>query len=307
MNAPFVINEHLTGIALAYVNTALIADRVLPRITVGKQEYQWFKYSKDERFTVPPTQVSRRGRVNEVEFGASEDTSSTKDHGLEDPVPQADIDNAPAGYDPLGHATEALTDLILLDREIRVASKVFDPNSFAAGFSETPAAPDKWDQDTGNPIPQILDALNTPIMRPNVLVMGTAAFTALRTNPFISKAIHGNSGDTGIASRAQIASLFEVEELLVGEGWLNSAKPGQPMTQVRVWGDSCAMIYRNRLANNRRGLTFGWTAQWGTRIAGQWEDKNIGLRGGQRVRVGESVDEKIVANDCGYLIQSVTT
>ncbi len=57
------------------------------------------------------------------------------------------------------------------------------------------------------------------------------------------------------------------------------------------------------MADTRGGVTFGFTAEWGGRIAGQWEDKNIGLRGGQRVRVGESVKELIIASQAGYFIE----
>ena len=38
-------------------------------------------------------------------------------------------------------------------------------------------------------------------------------------------------------------------------------------------------------------------------IAGAMADSKIGLRGGQRVRVGETVREKIIAPELGYFIQ----
>ncbi len=39
-------------------------------------------------------------------------------------------------------------------------------------------------------------------------------------------------------------------------------------------------------------------------MAGRREDPDIGLRGGVRVRVGESVKELIVANDLGYYFEN---
>ena len=65
-------------------------------------------------------------------------------------------------------------------------------------------------------------------------------------------------------------------------------------------------IYRisREAADANGGITFGFTAQWGTRIAGAVPDNRIGLRGGQRVRVGESVKELIIAPDLGYFIQN---
>ncbi len=105
-------------------------------------------------------------------------------------------------------------------------------------------------------------------------------------------------------SRQALAQLFELEEVLVGEGWLNTAKKGQAATFARVWGKHCSLIYRDRLADANRGVTFGFTAEFGTRVAGSIPDPNIGLRGGQNVRVGESVKELVTANDLGYFVQN---
>lgn len=114
MKAPFPIQPELTAIAMAYRNTDLVADRVLPLITVGKQEFKYLVYDKADRYAIPDTKVARKSRPNEVEFGSTEKTASTEDHALDDPVPQADIENAPPNFDPLGNATEGIMDLIQL-------------------------------------------------------------------------------------------------------------------------------------------------------------------------------------------------
>ena len=66
------------------------------------------------------------------------------------------------------------------------------------------------------------------------------------------------------------------------------------------------MTYQDPMADNRTGTTWGFTAQHGTPFAAQWFDKDIGLKGGQRVRVGESVKEVVSAKDLGYLLETVT-
>ena len=83
-----------------------------------------------------------------------------------------------------------------------------------------------------------------------------------------------------------------------------AAKPGQAATIVRVWGgDSMLAFYRNPQATPRRGVTFGYTAQFGTRVSGQIAEPKMGLRGSVRFRVGESVNEMIVCNDLAFLFQ----
>lgn len=300
---PFPVDPELTQIAMAYRNRAMIADLVLPRIPVGKREFTWTKFHKDERFTLPDTQVGRKSRVNEVEFGASEETSSVRDYGLEDPIPQDDIDNAGTRFNPVEQATEAMSDLIALGREKRVADLVMDPDNYAASNKKAVSVP--WTTTaTSTPIDDILEALDTPLIRPNVLTFGQAEWRALSRHPEVVKAVHGNSGDSGIARRQQLAELFEVEEILVGQGYLNTARKGQAASFARVWSGVLA-FHRNPAANSRNGITFGFTAQYDDRVAGQWEDKNIGLRGGTRVRVGESVKELISASDLAFLLTGV--
>lgn len=301
---PFPIDTRLTGIALAYQNRALIADSVLPRVPVGNQSFKWLNWNKAERFTIPNTLVGRKGRPNEVEFGATETPGIIFDYGLDDVVPNDDIAAAPQGWDPLGQATEGLTDLIALDREVRVANLIMAAATYPAANKTTLSGTGQWsDYTNSNPVVSILDYLASTLMRPNIAVMSQKVWNALRAHPKVVSAILGNSGQSGIVSRQAVAQLFELEEILVGEAFVNTAKPGQTATYARCWDDNCAFLTRNRLANTRSSqMTFGYTAQWQGRVAGQMADPETGLRGSVRVRVGESVNEIVCASDTGYLV-----
>lgn len=306
--APFPATPQLTAIALAYRNERLIADAVLPRVPVGAQNFKYLSYPKGTFLTPPDTRVARKGKPNTVEFTASEVESSTYDEALDDEVPYSDVANAaaqPGMPNPLMRATEGITDLLALRREVRTAALVFAQGSYAAGNRVQLAGNDQWSSThaDSNPIADITAGLDACIMRPNVMVIGRAAYTKLAQNAAMVKAYNGTTGDAGIVPRQFIADLFELEEILVGEGWLNTAKKGQTVVAARTWGKHCALIYRNKQADTQRGATFGVTAQWGARFAGSIPDKDIGMRGGERVRVGESVRELLMASDLGYFIE----
>jgi hypothetical protein len=305
--APFPVNPELTAVAVKYRNTRFIADMVSPRLPVGVQSFKYWTHKMEEAFNIRDTRVGRRSKPNEVEFTATETTASTVDYGLDDPIPQNDIDNAPAGHDPVLRAVEGVTDLIMLDRERRVASLLFASGTYASGNQTTLSGTSQWsDYVNSDPIGAIAGAIDTPVMRPNVGVIGRAAYTKLRGHPKIVKAVLGNAGDAGLVSAAAIAALFELDDLLVGEGFFNSAKRGQTASMSRVWGKHMALIYRDPNmdpAGNR--ASFCWTAQWRDRIAGALPDSNISMRGGQRVRVGESVKEIVSAPDLGFFLQNV--
>ncbi|MGQ0621698.1 MAG: major capsid protein [Panacagrimonas sp.] len=299
--APFPTDPVQTGIAIAYRNERLIADEVMPMVPVSAQEFRYRKWALKDAFTLPDTKVGRRSATNTVEFGSTEEVGLTDDHGLQAGIPLNDIDNAPPGYSPVNQHTMLLTDLVMLGREKRTADKVFNAANFGAAYKTTLAAGTRWSQTASTPIKDIELAKDAMIMRPNIMVMGRQTWRVLSQHASILKAINRNDGDSGIASRQAVAALFEMDDLLVGENWLNIANPGQATNMVRVWGPHCALLHRNKLANTQGGTTYGFTARWGTWFAGNWFDKDQGLRGSQIVRVGESTQQVITAPDLGYL------
>lgn len=306
-NAPFPIQPTLTAVSLAYRNTRFVADSILPRVPVGTQDFKYLVHAVADGFTIPNTLVGRKGRVNEVEYSATETSSSTKDYGLEFVVPQADLDNAPPNYNPLSVHTELTTDLILLDREKRVADAVFNTSNFTSTYKTTLSGTTQWSHASSDPVNAILTALDIPMMRPNVMVMGRAVWTKVRQHAKVVAAVFaagGNAASGGMVSPQAFAALFELDELIIGESYYNSAKPGQTMTAARVWGKSALLFYRNANAQPQLGITFGMTAQFGSRIVAAWPDKNVGLRGGQRGRVGEGVKELITCADAAYLFDA---
>ena len=302
---PFPIDPKLTAIAIAYRNpdVVLIADSVLPR-TPTSQEFKWLEYDLAQGFTVPDTRVGRKSVPNEVEFKAEERTDKVEDHGLDDIVPNEDVEADNQGVDPLGNATAYLTNLVNLGREQRVASKVFNPASFSANNQATLSGTSQWSHESADPVAAIGDALDSPIIRPNIAVFGQQTWTKLRRNVKIVQAIKGTAQGAGMVSRQEFAEFFELQEVLVGAGFVNQSKKGQAASMARVWGKHAAFLYRDRAAGPQAGVTYGFTAAWGNKIAGSIDEPKIGLTGSQRVRSGERVKEVICARDLGYFFKN---
>ncbi|MBF0168790.1 MAG: phage capsid protein [Alphaproteobacteria bacterium] len=301
--APFPIDVERTAIAIAYRNPAYIADAVLPRVTVGKKTFTYNVFPVAESFTLPDTRVGRRSRPNVINLSATEASASCEDYGLDDLIPQDDIDNAPQGHKPLDRSTMQLADYVALDREVRAASLVFAAASYATGCKTTLSGTSQFSHADSDPISVILTGLDACLIRPNIGVFGQAVWTKIATHPKIVAAVNRNSGDKGIATREDVAKLFELEEVFVGQSRLNTARKGQTATLSRVWGKHGALLYRDKMADTRGGITFGFTAEYGTRISGGKPDGDIGIRGGIQNRVAESVKELIVASQAGYFIE----
>lgn len=302
---PFPINPQLTAIAIAYRNPdiALIADDVLPR-TPTAQEFKYLKYNLTDGFTVPDARVGRKSMPNEVDFSAIEVIDKVLDYGLDDIVPNEDIEADNQGIDPLGNATAYLTNLVNLAREQRVASLVFNTGSYASGLYSTLSGTSQWSDTAADPVAAIGDALDIPVMRPNIAVFGQQTWTKLRRNPKIVQAIKNTNQGAGMVSRQEFAEFFELQDVYIGAGFANQAKKGQTASLARVWGKHAAFLYRDRAAGPQAGVTFGFTAAWGDKIAGNIDEPKIGLTGSQRVRSGERVKEVISASDLGYFFQN---
>jgi hypothetical protein len=311
----FPVNAELSAVAIGYRNRDidLIADRVLPRIYKGGQKFLYTSYSLADAYTLPSTRVGRKSEPTQVDFGGVAITVECLDYGLDDLVPQSEMDAfmaqiRPASggpVNPMMKSVSLLTGLIQLDREVRVANLVFNAATYPGANTVTLSGTSQWSDFTNsNPVDAIMAALDVPVFRPNVLVFGQAVWTKLRQHPRLVQAVFGTAQTGGVVTREQAAAVFEVQQILVGSGFVNTARRGQAPTISRVWGKHAAALFISPDAADADQPTFGFTGQFGERIAGEIPMPTKGLRGGTVVRVGESVIEVISANASGYYFQN---
>jgi hypothetical protein len=318
-NRPFVVDPVLTAVAIGYKNGSAmrIADQVLPRLPVAGEKFKYTVYPISEAFNTPDARVGRRGAVKQLEFTGTEVTSDVADYGLDSPIPQSDIDVASAAraqgrtvFDPEARATEMLTETIENIRELRASQLVFALGSYAASrritLSGTSQLSDFTNSDPLGVLRAAMDA--TLVYRPNTVTMGREVWSKISMHPKVVNAVKGNLTNSGMITIDQFRELLSGEgitQVLVGDAWTNTAKQGQTTTLARAWGKHIALTYLNPLASvEQGGITFGFTAQYGDRLAGRIEDPDIGLQGGFRIRTGERVRELISAQDVGYFIQN---
>ncbi|NOU50261.1 capsid protein [Pseudoalteromonas sp. JBTF-M23] len=304
---PFTPSVEQTAVAIAYKNKDLIADRALPYAPIGKREYSWTEYKIEERFTVPDTKIGRKSEPNQVEFTSDEKTGSVTDYGLTDVVPNDDIKNAPANYNPLTNAAESVTDLVLLDREVRVANFYNKTSNYGKHHKLGVGELKYIDDPDLNVLKFILEIMNDSLMRPNCLTTSRNVITFLQTHPRLIKGYNGTLGDDGLLPLEWLKNKLELDHINIGEARVNTKKKGQGMQLERAWRDSISLTYHDPLANfqNRR-MTFALTARYGERVSSN-RNVSAGLRGGVEVLVGESVQEQLIAKDCGILLTDVLT
>lgn len=319
MDRPFPVDPVLSAIAVGYRNpaSAYVADDVLPRQNVSGEKFKWTEYPIEEGFNVPDGRVGRTGQVQQLEFGGIERTASVEDFGFDAPIPYSDIEAARnarelglSTFDPEGHAVMQITDTLMNIREVRVAGIVHNPNNYAVGRKVALMGESRFDDEAGksDPVGVIKGGMDaTLVKRPNTIVMGRRPWSVLSSHKSIVNAVKGNVTGQGIVTMDQFRELFAGEgitRVVVGDAWFNTARPGRPVALRRAWGNHLALLHIDpTVTPESGGITFGITAQYGTRISGRIEDKDIGLQGGVRIRTGERIKELVIAQDVGFLIQ----
>jgi len=298
--------EHL-AIAMTHVNRLLIADDVLRRLPPSNsRKFDFWEYEESDQFTIPDgMEVGKFSSVPEIRPKATKTDSSVKNYGIVEPVSQEDIDDHSAGVDPLARATMRCSNLVKLAREVRVANLVFNAATYASTNKDTLSGTSQFSHTSSDPIVQLKEYLDGMKMRPTKMIIGRRPWTKMSTHAKVVKASNGNAGDAGVANRRVVADLLEIQEIIVGEAFVNGAVKGQTMTNERAWGNYIALLFDDPTADNVGGLTFGFTYQYKGPVVKTFGKPEVGLHGAQKQLVGESVREVISAPSCGFLISSV--
>ena len=297
------VNQLLTNISVKYRNAAYVGDALFPVMPVTNKSDDFLVYEKADRFTPPDDRLGPKAEAREVDWASDTDTYACQNHGLKDFVSNEDIANADVPIKPEADTAEFLTDMILLNREIRIRDKVL-------GLSQNATPGTKWNAASGSdPVADIESAIDGCFVRPNVMIIPRSVMKVLKWHAKLVDAI--KYVGIGKVTAQHIADLFDVEKVLVADAKVNTAKPGKDPVFADLWGKNVVLGYVDPKAG-LNAVTFGRTFAWkfastGGKVfqARRWEEPKRGLSGGNVIQVESSTDEKVVAADCGYLLKSV--
>jgi hypothetical protein len=319
-NTPFPYSARDIALAVTYKNGKLIAEDVIPvrgpSLKLKSAMYWEFDFGQMIQLGGLDTRVGRRGRVKTIEVNAKRVPFMVYDYGLGAEVPQEDIDQAgearmgaPA-YDPLRHHILALTDILLLEREKRVADLFMSAGTYNPAQVYAVGAGNKFDDPAANPIKFVRDRLRNMIMRPDSCAMSYNTLEMLQMCPAFLQAYHGEGSiNKGMVPVEFIQQQWGISKIHAGEAWINTARPGQATTTQRAWQDGTISFFvNNQMADpitSDTTATFAFTAEYGTRVAGRKFNPDIGLRGGVEVKSGWSINEIICGKDLGALFTGI--
>jgi len=306
------IDVPLSNVAIAYRPEGFIADQLFPIVSVKKQSdgyYVWDiadAYRRENALRAPGTEA------NVIERSVSSGTYFAKNYALKDRIPYEDIENADAGFIFVerGSRAEFIKDKLYLDWEYRVASTMTS-GSNVGSYSAVASA---W-SDRANAAP--VSDINTAIqvvedmtgMRPNSIAFGRYAWRQFRESDQVIGRLFGdgtNGKDARVVNQAMVKSLFEVERVLIGGGYINSADEGQTETLAQIWNDNVVVYYAPLTPRKDKpsfAYSFRWDAVQGMNM--QAEVFQLPRAKAEEVQLGYYQDEKVTAKKLAFLLTGV--
>ena len=173
------VDPILTNLSIAFSNEQYIASKIWPYFDVQKQSGKHFIYDKG-RFRINNTLRAAGSPSNEVTLKFTTGLPYfCEDHSLKQFVTDEDVDNAVVAGAPENDATENVTDMLLIDEEVDLATTMADTGVLTS--NTTLSGTSQWsDYNNSDPFTNIETAKATIhesiYQRPNTLIMGKQVF-----------------------------------------------------------------------------------------------------------------------------------
>jgi hypothetical protein len=290
----------------------LIALEVFPVFEVGLQAGPFGKITLESLMKAVDTTRTSGGAYNESDFEFTTDSYATKEHGIAVPVDQRNAKIYANYFDAEMVAARLARHKVMLNLESRVAALVYDTGVF------TPTAiTNEWDDHT-NATP--LDDVEAAVLRlyakgivANALVLNWKQFRNLRhCDQVINRITASGAGSPAKPTditKQMLATVFDLEKIIVGGSQYNSAIEGQTASLSPVWSDEYAMVTRvasGGIEDPGLGRTFHW-GEDGSQIGGLMESYYWEEVRGDKVRCRMETHEKVIYSEAGELLSNVIT
>lgn len=299
----------LSEISVQYTNPTFAAEILFPRVSVAKSSAKYNVYGR-EVFRRNVTSRASTGDITRATYSVAQKTFTCKEKALYDLIDDNVRDESGEGARLDETTTVFLTQQILLDIEMDVATKATAAANYNSSNTVTLTGTDQWsDEGNSNPIDDINDGQDAILKQigvlPNVMLLGPTAFKQLRKHPDIVNQLKYH--ESRLARAADIAEIFEIETVAVARAVYNSAKQGATEVMGFIWGDDVILAWVP-LVPAINMPAYGYTFVKGTRETFVWREAKAKS---DAIGVADIVTSEFICQDssndsiAGYLIKDV--
>jgi hypothetical protein len=297
-------NALMTNLSVQYANDEYIGERLMPAVTVSKRSDDYAIYPKRERLAYPDDALGARSQANELDESRTSGNYSVRDYGFKNFVSQQTLENEDPIFDEMFDLIEAINEGIAFKREKR-QSKILTTAANFGGNTVTLAGSNQWNGAGGGDPIAVMQTARSAMWQgrgaTEVLgYCGLEVFNVLARHPSILDLLKYQR--SGLATRTELATVFGLDDLLIGAAREDTANKGQAEVDARIWGKHFGIVRVAKRAT-KRSAHFGSTFRMnGDPVTTQWFEPDAGKAGGFYGKVGVSEDSKVVAGDTGYLV-----
>jgi len=257
-----VIDPILTEVARGFESQfPMVADVLFPVVPVNQRGGTIITFGR-EQFQVIDTRRAPGADTKSIEIGYGKDKFSLVDNRLMAKVPVELMEEADAvpGIDLASSSIRVVQSKMQLEREVNAAALARAFGAYASANRVTLATTDLWTHVDSNPFAVIeagKEAVRKKIgRRPNVMVLGPVALSALRIHPKVLDKM-STSSDRTPATMAQLQALFEVDRIVEGQAIQDVSG-----SFADVWGNDAILAYVTPKSLQEMGSqNYGYTYQ----------------------------------------------
>jgi Phage major capsid protein E len=322
------VDAPLTNLTIAYLQDmdGFIADKVFPRVPVDKKTNKYFIYNRADFNRTGQVQLrAPRTKAPVVGMSLSQDTYSADVYSLATNFDFETLANQDAALNIRAAGAQMLTYQLLIDREIKWATKYLSASVWGtdwAGISSAPSTNQvrQWSDYTNSTPIQDVTAIMQAVQlksggfKPNVMVVGKQVRDKLINHPDILNRLNGGATitNTALVTNAKLAEIFGVEDFLVMETVKNTAAEGLTESNAFIGGKVAGFYYRPKAAGlmiPSAGYTFTWNEDnasgYGIDIRSYTGDF-LRVEGiAELLEANLAYDQKVVSTDLGGFITTV--
>ena len=311
------VNRPLTNISLAFMQSAdmFVADRAFSVVPVGKQSDLYFTYDRGYFFRDEMEKRAPGAESAGASYDLATDSYRTDVWALHKDIADQVRSNADTPLQPDREATEFLTHQALIRKEKAWAADFFVATVWTTDMTGVSGAPgvgefQQWNEAASTPIEDVRLGIRTVQestgRRPNRMVISRPVYDALVDHPdIVGRIDRGQTTGTALVLRANIAALFELDEIMIMDSIENTANEGAANVHAFIAAQNALLIYAPPspgIMVPAAGYTFSWTGFLGAGALGtRIKRMRMEHLESDRIEIEMAFDHKLVSADLGYM------
>jgi hypothetical protein len=313
------VNRPLTNFGMKFIQdtNAFVATRAMPNLPVQFQSDLYWIYNIGDMNRRPGASgVNGLVRADGTESAGSQFRVTTANYAalvraLHKDVSDRQRANSEDGIDLDRDAAQFVAQQLLIEREILFSNTYMQAGIWTASDQNV-----NWSGTTSDPMLDIRAGIRTVHgrtgYRPNKMVIGRSGYDTLLENDAVIARINGSTDPNrpAIATRALLAQLFELEEIFVMDGVVNSAIEGATDALAFIAPDNALLYYAPpsaAMTTVTAGMQFSWAGYTGATPAG-FRVKRFRMEqlASDRIEGEMAFDYRVTSAALGYLFTSVS-